>query len=314
MLRRSGLALRTGISRRAGVVRASLELRGALRLRLSLRSPAPKLAETFGQTFVIENRPGAGGTIGADVAAKATADGHSLLMGSSTEIALNPNLYAKLGYDTVRDFAPITLVASTPLLLVVHPSVPTKSVQDLARIARASPGRLNYASSGNGSSPHMAVEMFRWLGGGLDMVHVPFPNAGVGVGGVMSGEVDFIFAAAPNVVGAVRAGKLRALAISTARRTPVLPDVPTMIEAGVKDFDIAIWNGMFAQVATPRDIVNRLHAELVRIVALADVREGFAKVGADPVTSASPEQFSAFVKAELAKWSRVVKSSGTRLE
>jgi tripartite-type tricarboxylate transporter receptor subunit TctC len=279
----------------------------------SARLLLPRLTETFGQPFVVENRPGAGGTIGADIAAKAPADGHSLLMGSSTEIALNPNLYAKLGYDTVRDFAPISMVASTPLLLVVHPVVPSKTVQDLTRIARASPGKLNYASSGNGSSPHMAAEMYRWISGGLDMVHVPFPNAGAGVTGVLNGQVDFMFAAMPNVVGQVQAGKLRALAISTGKRSAVLPSVPTMAEAGVKDYEIAIWNGMLAPAATPREIINRLNAEIVRIVALPEVREGFAKVGAEPVTS-TPEQFAAYIRSELAKWARVVKASGTKLE
>jgi len=279
----------------------------------SARVLLPRLSETFGQPFVIENRPGAGGTIGADIAAKASPDGHSLLMGSSTEIALNPNLYAKLSYDTLRDFAPITLVASTPLLLVVHPVVPSKTVQDLAKIARASPGKLNFSSSGNGSSPHMASEMFRWLSGNLEVVHIPFPTAAAGVTGVINGQVDFMFVAMPNAIGQVQAGKLRALAISTTRRSPVLPDVPTMIEAGVKDYEIAIWTGMFAPSATPREIIIRLHAELVRIIALPEVREGFAKVGADPITN-TPEQFSAFVKSELAKWARVVKASGTRLE
>ncbi|MBC7780753.1 MAG: tripartite tricarboxylate transporter substrate binding protein [Proteobacteria bacterium] len=279
----------------------------------SARLISPRLTETFGQPFVVENRPGAGGTIGAELAAKASPDGHTLLMGSSTEIVLNPNLYSKLSYDTVRDFAPISLVASTPLLLVVHPVVPTKSVQDLARIARASPGRLNYASSGNGSSPHMAAEMFRWISGNLEMVHIPFPNAGAGAAGVLNGQVDFMFVAMPNVVGQVRAGKLRALAISTARRSPVMPDVPTMIEAGTKDYEIAIWNGMFAPAATAREIVTRLNTEIVRIVALPEVREGFAKVGADPITN-TPEQFTAYVKTELVKWARVVKASGTRLD
>ncbi len=277
----------------------------------SARVIAPRLAEMLGQPVVIENRAGAGGTIGTIVAAKSTPDGHTLLLGSSTEIVLNPNLYDRLPYDTVRDFTPVTLLSSTPLLLVAHPVVPAPTVAALLQLTRKQPGRLNYATSGNGSSGHMAAELLRSMTG-IDIVHIPFQSGSAGVASLLNGQVDIMFSAMPNVVGQVHAGRLRAIAITTLSRSPALPDVRTMGESGLVDYDIAIWNGMFTPVGVTRDIISKLHEALLRTVALPDTRESFSRFGADPVTS-TPEQFSAYVKAELARWAAVVKATGARL-
>lgn len=279
---------------------------------VSARIVGQKLAERWGQQVVVENRSGAGGTIGADLAAKAAPDGYTLLMGSSTEIAINPHLYTRLAYNTVRDFAPVTRVASIPLILVTHSSLPVKSVKELVALAKARPGELNYASSGNGSTLHLAGEMFKKTAG-VEMLHVPHTGSAPAVVSLMSGETQVMLAAMPAALPQARAGRLRVLAVTSAKRVAAASEVPTMIEAGVPGYEILIWTGLLAPAGTPADILNRLNAEVIKILALSDVRQGFANQGAEIQTS-SREEFAGYIKSELAKFARVVKEAGVKID
>ena len=279
---------------------------------LAARIVGQKLGERLGQQVVVDNRPGAGGAIGTELAAKAPADGYNLLMGSSTEIAINPHLYKKLSYDTIRDFAPVSHVASTPLLIVVHPSLPAKTVKELIALAKARPGQLFSASSGNGSSTHLAMELFK-VAAGVDFVHVPHNGSAPAVISTMTGETQIYFGAMPAVLQQAKAGKLRALAITSARRRAAVPSLPTVIEAGVAGYEILIWNALFAPRSTPSAIISRLNVEVIKILELPDVRDAFAKQGAE-VSSSTPEQLAAYVAAEFAKWGKVVAASGAKLD
>ena len=279
---------------------------------LAARIVGQKLSERLGQQVVVENRPGAGGSIGAELAAKAPPDGYNLLMGSSTEIAINPHLYKKLSYDTVRDFAPVGHVASTPLLIVAHPSLPAKTVKELVALAKARPGQLFGASSGNGSTTHLAMELFK-VATGIDVVHVPHNGSAPAVVSVMTGEAQLYFGAVPAVLQQARAGKLRALAVTSPQRRAAAPELPTVIEAGIPGYEILIWNAVFAPRGTPPAIIARLNSEVVRILDLPEIREAFVKQGAE-VSSSTPEQLGAYVAAELAKWAKVVAASGAKLD
>jgi tripartite-type tricarboxylate transporter receptor subunit TctC len=275
------------------------------------RAIAQKLSEALGQQFVVENKPGAGQMIGLEAAARAPADGHTLVMSAST-LAINPVMYRKVPYDPVRDFAPITQAASLPNVLVVHPSLPVKSVAELIALAKREPGRIAYASAGIGTSPQMSVELLKSLAG-IDMLHVPYKGTGPGVVDLLAGQVGVM---APNVLTAlphIKAGRLRALAVTSARRSEVLPDVPTVAETGVAGYESVQWYGVLAPAGTPRDIVQRLHAEISRALHAKDVRERLAADGAEPVGS-SPEEFAAFIRAEIAKWARVAKAAGIQPE
>ncbi len=271
-----------------------------------------KLSERLGQQVVVDNRPGAGGAIGTELAAKAPADGYNLLMGSSTEIAINPHLYKKLNYDTVRDFAPVTHVASTPILIVIHPSLRAKNVREFIALAKARPGQLLGASSGSGSSTHLAMEMFKSTAG-IELVHVPHNGSAPAVISTMTGETQIYFGAMPAVLQQVNAGKLRALAITSAKRRAALPAMPTVIESGLAGYEILIWNALFAPRATPAAIVTRLNGEVNKILELPDVRESFVRQGAE-VSGSTPEQLAAYVASELAKWAKVVAASGAKLD
>ena len=279
---------------------------------LAARVVGQKLGERLGQQVVVDNRPGAGGAIGTELAVKAPADGYNLLMGSSTEIAINPHLYKKLSYDTLRDFAPVTHVASTPLLIVVHPSLPAKTVKAFVALARARPGQLFGASSGNGATTHLAMELFK-VATGANLVHVPHNGGAPAVVSTMTGETQIYFGAMPAVLQQANSGKLRALAITSARRRDAAPDIPTAIEAGVAGYEILIWNALFAPRATPPAIIARLHTEVNRILELPDVRESFARQGAE-ISGSTPEQLAAYVAAEHAKWGKVVAASGAKLD
>lgn len=279
---------------------------------LAARIVGQKLSERLGQQVVVENRPGAGGAIGAELAARAPADGYNLLMGSSTEIAINPHLYKKLSYDTVRDFAPVAHVASTPLLVVVHPSLPAKTVKELIALARSRPGQLFSASSGNGSTTHLALELFK-VATRIEVVHVPHNGSAPAVMSVMTGEAQLFFGAMPAVLQQARAGKLRALAVTSPQRRAAAPDLPTVIEAGVPGYEILIWNALFAPRGTPPAIIARLNGEVIKILDLSEVREAFVKQGAE-VSGSTPEQLAAYVAAELAKWAKVVAASGAKLD
>ncbi len=266
-----------------------------------------KLTENLGQTMVMDNRPGAGANIGAEIAAHSAPDGYTIVMGNIAH-TINATLYRKLGYDLVKDFAPVTLLASVPNILVVHPSVPAKSVQELIALAKAKPGQLNYASSGSGSSAHLAGELFKNLAG-VDLVHIPYKGGGPAVISLIAGESAIGFATMPSVLPHVKAGKLRALAVTTAKRSPAVPDLPTIAEAGVPGYEANTWYGVLAPAKTPASIVGRLHDEFLNIMRSADIRERIAVHGYEPETN-TPQEFAAFIKSEIIKWGKVVKAAG----
>ncbi len=271
-----------------------------------------QLAPRFGQQIVIENRPGAGGVIGTEIAARATPDGYTLLMGSNTEVVINPNLYKKLPYDTQRDFMPISLVADTPLILVVNPSVPVKSVQELIALAKAKPGVLNYASSGNGSTVQLAGEMFKSMAG-VNIRHIPFNGSAPAVIQTIAGETQLVIPAMPAALQQARSGKLRALAVTTAKRVSAAPELPTVAESGVPGYEITIWNGLLAPAGTPKPVLDRLYTELLKVLAMPEVKQSFTNIGAEVVTS-TPAQFAAFIKSDLAKYAKVVKDADVKID
>lgn len=271
-----------------------------------------KLSATLGKPFIVEDRPGASGTVGSEFVARAAPDGYTLVLGNNATHATNETLYPKLRYATLRDFAPVGLAATVTNILVVAPSLPVGSVQALIADAKANPGKLNYASSGSGSAAHLTAEMFKLMTG-TDIVHVPYSGAAPAMTDLLAGRVSLMFATAPSAVSYVKAGRVRALAVTSAARWDGLPDVPTMAEAGVPGFTSEAWFGLFAPAATPPGIVDRLNAALVEATAAADVR---TKLGAQgfTVASDSPAQFRAFVAAEIAKWADVIRKSGAHVD
>lgn len=271
-----------------------------------------KLGESLGQQVVIENRPGASGIIGADLAAKAAPDGYSLLVGQAANLAINISLMGKLPYDPVKDFAPVTLVAATPNLLVVHPSLPVRSVKDLVALAKSKPGAINYASAGSGSPGHLAAELLK-KAAGIDMVHIPYKGAAPALTDVVSGQASLYFTSPISAQPFVKGGRLRMVAVTSARHSPSLPDVPAIAEAGFPEFDLVSWWGLLAPAGVSRDIIERLHGETIRILNLTDVKQRYANLGADAVTN-TPEQFASYIKSEIAKWAKVVKESGARID
>jgi len=271
-----------------------------------------KLTEAWGQPVVVETRPGAGGTIAADAVAKATPDGYTLLMGSSSELTAAPNLYRKLAYDPLRHFAPVIQVAVVPNLLVVHPSVPATTVKELIAVAKSKPGQLNYASSGNGSTTHLAVEMLKMLAG-IDMVHIAYKGSPPALTDTLAGQTSVMFGPIVTALPHARAGKLRALAVSSPKRSSAAPEVPTMMESGFPDFEASIYFGIVAPTGTPREIVTRLNAEIGKALGVPEVRQTLLKLGAEPL-GGTPEAYAAHNKAELAKWAKVVKISGARID
>ena len=271
-----------------------------------------RLGERLGQQIVVENRPGAGGSIGADAVAKAAPDGYTLLLGSTSEVVQYPNVNPKVPYSPTRDFAPVSFVGTVPLILVAHPSLPVKSVKDVIALARQRPGEINFSSAGNGSTTHLAVELLV-LTTGIKMTHVPYKGSPPAVADLVAGNVQIGIPTMPAALQLVRAGRLRALGVSTAKRASVLPDVPTLLEAGVKGYDTALWTGLLAPAGTPRGILARLHAETVYVLGLPEVREALAKQGAD-AESSTPEQFAAYIRSELAKWAKVVEDANVRLD
>lgn len=278
----------------------------------SARIVAQKLSERLSQQVFVENRPGAGGTIGAAAAAKSAPDGYTVLMGSSTEMVTSPHLYRTVPYDTLRDFAPISYVSSQPLILVVHPSVTASSVKELIALAKARPNQLNAASSGNGSTLHLAQVLFE-NAADVKFVHVPFPGSPQAAVATLSGETQLTFGTVPTVLELVRSGKLRGLAITSATRRPALGDLPTLTELGLTGYEMLIWNALFAPRGTPREVVARLNAETARVVELQDVRAAFGRLGAD-VSASSPEQLAAHVASDWKRMAKVVALSGARID
>ena len=276
------------------------------------RVVAQKLSEAWSQQVVIDNRPGASGMIGADIAAKAPADGYTLLMAYTAEIAITQSLFRSMTYDPVRDLAPVTLAAVTPMIFVVHPSLPARNVKELVALARARPGELPYASAGNGSPAHLAFELLQ-RNAQVAIIHVPYKGAAPALTDLLGGHVVMFFSGMPPAMPHVKAGKLRAIAVSTAARSPAAPEVPTVAESGVRDFDISTWFGVLVPAATPREIVAKLNAEIARALTLPDVKERLAREGAETAPNA-PEQFGRFIQSEIAKFAKIIKESGARAD
>jgi tripartite-type tricarboxylate transporter receptor subunit TctC len=275
------------------------------------RIVAQGLSDVLGQQVVTDNRAGAGGSIGAEIVARAVPDGYTVMISHSGPLAIEPLLHAKPAYDPERDFAPISLVASSPYLLLVNPSVAAKSVKDLVALAKAQPGKLNFASGGPGTGIHMAGELFNYAAG-VQITHVPYKGAGPGMTALMSGEVDMMFNGVSSALPQVRSGKLRALAAAGAKRTPLLPDLPTIAESGLS-FDTSGWYGFVAPRGTPAPIVNKLHADVVKALALPAIRERLAGAGIEGIGS-TPAQYAAFQREELAKWRKVIKAARIKVE
>ncbi|MEZ5643710.1 MAG: tripartite tricarboxylate transporter substrate binding protein [Burkholderiaceae bacterium] len=270
------------------------------------------LSVEMGQSVVVDNRAGAGGNIGAGIAAKSPADGYKLFMGTVGTHAINASLYKKLPFDPVKDFAPLTRVANVPNLLVANPAQPFKTVQELIAYAKANPGQVNFGSSGSGSSIHLSGEMFKAMTG-VDMVHVPYKGSAPAVNDLLGNQIGIMFDNMPSAIQHVRAGKLRPIAVTTAKRSPELPDVPTIAEAGVPGYEATSWFGLFASAGTPAPIVAQLNKALVKVLNQPDVKKQIAAQGGE-VVAETPEQFTAFIQAESAKWSKVVKAAGASVD
>jgi tripartite-type tricarboxylate transporter receptor subunit TctC len=272
---------------------------------------AQKLTERWGQTVLVDNRPGAGGTLGADLVAKAAPDGYTLLMVALAHAA-HESLYAKLPYNIEKDFAPVSLVAVTPLVLLVNASTPVTTVKEFIAWAKSKPGQLNYGSGGNGTSQHLAMEMFKSMAG-VDLMHVPYKGIPQTYPDLMGGQIAAIFSPIASALPLIQSGKLKALAVTSPKRSPVVADLPTIAEAGVANYAADTWHGVLAPAATPAAIVAKLNAEIVKILNTPEIRESLAKQGADPAPM-TPDQFRAYIKAEVMKYAKVVKQSGARLD
>ena len=276
------------------------------------RAIGQKLTEAWGQSVIVDNRPGANGNIGTEYAAKATPDGYTLLMTTAAPHGVNPGLYRKLGFDAVKDFAGISLVATVPNVLVVNNNMPVKDVKELIGYLRANPGKVNFGSPGYGSTGHMSTELFMSMTG-TKMNHVPYKgDAGV-LADVMAGQVSLSFSNMPAYTPQIKAGRIRALAVSTTKRSPAAPEIPTMAEAGVSGYVAVAWFGLLAPANTPRDIVNRLSTETARILKMPDVNSRLSDLGAEPVSS-TPAEFDAHIKSEIVKWAKVIKDANVELQ
>jgi tripartite-type tricarboxylate transporter receptor subunit TctC len=271
-----------------------------------------RLSESLGQPIVIETRPGAGGAVGTEAAARAAPDGYTLFMANNSTHGSNPAVYAKLPYDAVNDFAPISFVASVPYVLVVDPALPVNTVQQLIAFAKARPGRINYASAGNGSTHQFCGELLKSMAG-IDLVHVPYKGSPPAIAGLLGGEVSLMFANLTDIGSQIKGGKVKPLAVSAARRAALLPDVPTLSEAGLPGFEIISWFGLLVPAGTPAPIIARLNAETVKVLARADVQATLGALGLE-VASGSPEQFAAYIKSEIAKFTRIGKAAGIKAE
>ena len=276
------------------------------------RIVSQKLFEQTGQQFLVDNRPGAAGNVGLELTVKSAPDGYTLLVGSTSEIGIGPSLYSRLTFDVQRDLAVAAPLASTPMVLVVHPSLPVKTAKELADLARARPGQINYASAGTGTGNHMSAEMFLHVTK-TKMVHISYKGAGPALTDVVGGQVHAMFSTLPAATGLIKASRLKALAVSSPQRAPSMPGIPTMLESGLPNYEVDYWYSFFAPAATPRDVLARISSESQQVLRNADVVARLAEQGLQ-VIGKTPEQFAAFVKTDMAKWATVVKAAGTKLD
>lgn len=276
------------------------------------RAIAAKMSNTIGQTVFVENRPGAGTTIAGDLVAKAVPDGYTIWLQDITSHAINASLYPKLPYDSVKDFTPIALVASTPLMLVVHPSSSARSVKELAALMKSQPGKFSYGSSGNGTILHLAGEMFK-TSQGLDVVHIPYKGSSPATQAILANDVSFVFSTMPPAVGNAKAGRLRALAVTTPKRVTAAPDTPTMGEAGVANFEVVLYSGILGPKGMDPAIVRKLNAEFAKVIASEEIRRVYENLGAEPITE-TPDAFAGMLQKEIVKLAPVVKTSGAKIE
>lgn len=276
------------------------------------RDVAKRLTETLGQSVVVDNRAGAGGNIGSDIVAKSAPDGYTLLMGTVGTHSINPSLYTKMPYDHVKDFAPVVLVAGVPNVLVVYPPLPVNSVADLIKLAKAKPGTINFASSGSGTSIHLSGELFKTMAG-VDMVHVPYKGSAPAVTDLMGGQVQIMFDNLPSSLQQIKAGKLRAIAVTSLKRAPALPDVPTIAESGLPGFEASSWFGVLAPAGTPPAVIAKINNEVNAWLQSAEGRQQLMTQGAE-AAGGTPEQFAAHIRSETEKWAKVVKASGAKVD
>ena len=276
------------------------------------RAAAQKLAETLGQPAVVDNRPGAGGNIGAELVAKSAPDGYTLLMGTVGTHAINPGLYPKLPYDHVKDFAPVILVAGVPNVLVINPALPVNSVPELIAYAKANPGKLNFASSGNGTSIHLSAELFKTMAG-VQMTHVPYKGSAPALQDLVGGQVQLMFDNLPSSLALIKGGKLKALAVTSSTRAAALPDVPTLAESGLPGFEASSWFGLLAPAGTPPPVIAKLNGEIAKWLATPEAKEKLLAQGAN-AAGGTAEEFAQFIAAETAKWQKVVKESGAKVD
>ena len=272
----------------------------------------PGLSQQLGVSLVADNRAGGGGVIGAEIAAKSAPDGYTLFISSPGALTILPHMRKGIPYDTIRDFAPVSLISIGPFVLMTHPAVPAKTVRELIALAKSQPGKLNYASAGNGVANHLAGELFKQMAG-VDIVHVPYKGAPQAVTDVLAGHMNMMFKSVAPIVGYIKTGQIRVLGIASLQRSPQLPDVPTIHESGVPGFEAVNWFGLFAPAKTPRPIINKVHGEVVKALNSPDVREKLVAMGSDPVGS-TPEEFYAHIKVELERWGKVIRDNNIRSE
>jgi tripartite-type tricarboxylate transporter receptor subunit TctC len=276
------------------------------------RTVGTKLGEALGQSIVVDARPGAGGTLGTEIAAKAPPDGYNLFMANNSTHGSNPALYPKLPYDAVKDFAPIIFVAATPYVLSVHPSLPVTTVKQLIALAKSRPGQINYGSAGNGSTHHLSGELMKTMAG-IDMVHIPYKGTTPGIAALLSGEVSLMFNTVTGIAPHVKTGRVKALAVTTPKRSEMMPGVPTLSEAALPGFEMLSWFGLLAPAATPRTVITRLNAETAKVLALPEIRTALANQGLE-ARGGTPEQFGDYIKGEIAKITKIAKTAGVKAE
>lgn len=279
---------------------------------ITTRVIAQKLSEMWGQQAIVDNRPGAGGIIGTEMAAKASADGYTALMGSIGSVSINPSLYSKLPYDPTRDFVPVTQIGFVPNILVVHPSIPAKNVNELIALAKSKPGDLTFGSGGVGTSNHLSGELFKRMAG-VDMRHIPYKVGAQATSDLIGGQLAVMFDNLPTSLPHVKAGKLRPIAVTSSTRSSTLPGVPTVADSGLRGYEVVGWVGVLVPTGTQREIVTKLNADIGKVLAMRDVKEKFLAQGAETAAS-TPEQFAVFIRAEISKWAKVIKEIGARAD